>query len=39
MNYGGKERFIMVAYDISDKGIMIITCHPIEEKQVSNLIE
>jgi len=39
MNYGGKERFIMVAFDISDKGITIITCHPIEEKQVSNRVK
>ncbi|WXG39383.1 MAG: hypothetical protein WED07_00875 [Candidatus Freyarchaeum deiterrae] len=38
MNYGGKERFIIVAYDILNKGIMIITCHPIEEKQVENRI-
>ncbi|MEM2135251.1 MAG: hypothetical protein QXS27_09040 [Candidatus Jordarchaeaceae archaeon] len=39
MSYGGEERFIMVAFDISDKGITMITCHPIKEKQVSNRIK
>ncbi len=39
MSYGGKERFIMVAYDIFDKEIIIVTCHPIGEKQINNRIK
>ena len=39
MNYGGKERFIMVAYDIFNEEIVIIvTCHPIEERQINSRI-
>jgi hypothetical protein len=39
-NYRGKERFIMIAYDIFDEEIVVIvTCHPIGEKQMNSRID
>lgn len=38
MNYGSKERYIIVAYDIFDEEIIIVTCHPKGEKQISNRV-
>lgn|GEM_PF-495799 len=39
IEYGGEERFIMIAYDIFDKEIVIVTCHPIREEKLKNRIK
>jgi len=39
MCYKGRERYILVAYDVSREEVILITCHIIREAQVEKRVK